>query len=95
MATKIMIIMYTGENCGKCKAAKERFKNLPPDIKENVELIERNVDKSEYDYKFLTETLKSNSLPTFLINPVEGSTDYKPLIGFDENIGKIMEHLGL
>ena len=44
---------------------------LPPDIKENVELIERNVDKSEYDYKFLTETLKSNSLPTFLINPVK------------------------
>ncbi|OJD90300.1 NrdH-redoxin [Bacillus cereus] len=93
MTTKI--IMYTGNTCGKCKAAKERLANLPPDIKENVELIERNVDKSEYDYKFLTETLKSNSLPTFLINPVEGSTDYKPLIGFDENAGKIMEALGL
>ncbi|HDR8155574.1 TPA: glutaredoxin family protein [Bacillus cereus] len=93
MATKI--IMYTGNTCGKCKAAKERLTNLPPDIKENVELIERNVDKSEYDYKFLTETLKSNSLPTFLINPVEGSTDYKPLIGFDENIGKIMSAIGL
>lgn len=93
MATKI--IMYTGNTCGKCKAAKERLANLPPDIKENVELIEKNVDKSECDYKFLTETLKSNSLPTFLINPVEGSTDYKPLIGFDENVGKIMEALGL
>ncbi|HFJ9356536.1 glutaredoxin family protein [Bacillus cereus] len=69
MTTKI--IMYTGNTCGKCKAAKERLANLPPDIKENVELIERNVDKSEYDYKFLTETLKSNSLPTFLINPVK------------------------
>jgi len=87
--------MYTGNTCGKCKAAKERLANLPPDIKENVELIEKNVDKSECDYKFLTETLKSNSLPTFLINPVEGSTDYKPLIGFDENVGKIMEALGL
>ncbi|MCU5742926.1 glutaredoxin family protein [Bacillus cereus] len=93
MTTKI--IMYTGNTCGKCKAAKERLANLPPDIKENVELIEKNVDKSECDYKFLTETLKSNSLPTFLINPVEGSTDYKPLIGFDENVGKIMEALGL
>lgn len=66
MATKI--VMYTGNTCGKCKAAKERLADLPPDIKENVELIERNVDENEHDYKFLTEQLKSNSLPTFLIN---------------------------
>ncbi|MEW9139775.1 glutaredoxin family protein [Bacillus wiedmannii] len=93
MVTKIII--YTGNACGKCKAAKERLADLPPDIKENVELIERNVDENEHDYKFLTEQLKSNSLPTFLINPEEGSTNYKPLIGFDENIGKIMSAIGL
>lgn len=93
MATKI--VMFTGNSCSKCMRAKANLENLPPEIKENVELIERNVDENECDYKFLTEQLKSNSLPTFLINPEEGSTDYKPLIGFDENIGKIMSAIGL
>lgn len=91
MATKI--IMYTGNSCSKCKRAKEMLTNTPSG--HEVELIERNVDENESDMEFLTEKLKSNSLPTFLINPEEGSTDYKPLIGFDENIGKIMKALGL
>lgn len=91
MATKI--VMFTGNSCSKCKRAKEMFNNTPPEAE--FELIERNVDENEWDMEFLTKTLKSNSLPTFLINPEEGSTDYKPLIGFDENIGKIMEALGL
>ncbi|EOP46650.1 glutaredoxin family protein [Bacillus cereus] len=84
MATKI--IMYTGTACGKCKAAKERFSNLPPG--HEVELIERNVDQDEAHLHALQSVYKSSSLPTFVI---EG----KPYIGFDENIGKIMEVLGL
>ncbi|PFB24085.1 MULTISPECIES: glutaredoxin domain-containing protein [Bacillus cereus group] len=93
MATKMMIIMYTGENCGKCKGAKVHLENLPAHIKENLVLKERNVDKnSKYKYE-LTEFLKSNTLPTFDI--YEGTTRVDILRGFDENIGKIMGHLGL
>jgi len=97
MATKI--IMYTGENCGKCKRAKEMLNNLPPDIE--VELIERNVDKNTAHMDTLKHVINSSSLPTFVIPKSEKGCDlynkdtYHLYIGFDENIGKIMEVLGL
>ncbi|WP_167555517.1 glutaredoxin family protein [Bacillus thuringiensis] len=84
MATKI--IMYTGENCGKCKRAKEMFASLPSEI--YVTLIERNVDENEDHMEVLTKKYNSNTLPTFVI-------DDEVYRGFDENIGKIMGHLGL
>ncbi|MEK4501189.1 glutaredoxin family protein [Bacillus sp. FSL R12-0069] len=84
MATKI--VMYTGENCGKCKRAKEMLNNLPSEI--YVTLIERNVDENEDHMEVLTKKYNSNTLPTFVI-------DDEVYRGFDENIGKIMGHLGL
>ncbi|BCC74206.1 hypothetical protein BCJMU51_p2061 (plasmid) [Bacillus cereus] len=84
MANKI--VMYTGNSCPKCKRAKEMLNNLP--LGHEVELIERNVDEDKNNLHVLQAVYKSSSLPTFII---EG----KPYIGFDENIGKIMEHLGL
>lgn len=84
MATKIII--YTGNSCPKCKRAKEMLNNLP--LGHEVELIERNVDEDKNNLHVLQAVYKSSSLPTFII---EG----KPYIGFDENIGKIMGHLGL
>ncbi|HFU9552723.1 TPA: glutaredoxin family protein, partial [Streptococcus agalactiae] len=83
MATKI--VMYTGENCGKCKRAKEMLTNTPPG--HEVELIERNVDKSGLYKDFMINTLESNTLPTFILNP--DSEEEEVLRGFDENIGKI------
>lgn len=44
MATKI--VMFTGNTCSKCMRAKANLENLPPEIKEKVELIERNVDEN-------------------------------------------------
>ncbi|MGP2423630.1 glutaredoxin family protein [Bacillus sp. FH] len=87
MATKL--IMYTGDNCSKCKRAKEMLQNCPVE----VELIERNVDQDEYQKTFLVNELESNTLPTFVLR--DGTGGLKILRGFDENIGKIMEHLGL
>lgn len=78
------IIMYTGNNCGKCKRAKAMFGSLPVD----VEIIEKNVDNCSKCMKEL-EKLGSSSLPTFKLE--DGSV----LIGFDENIGKLMEVFGL
>lgn len=87
----VEIIMYTGNNCGKCKGAKFNLENLPKEAKEKLILIEKNVDENEDDYKELTEMIGSNKLPTFIIN-----RDIKnPLLGFDENFGKIQEVLGL
>jgi len=76
--------MYTGNNCGKCKRAKEMLKNCPVD----VEIMTENVDDNETSKRYLTEVLKSNTLPTFVIGE-------EVIRGFDENIGKIMELLGL
>ncbi|PEP21726.1 NrdH-redoxin [Bacillus wiedmannii] len=84
MATKI--IMYTGNDCGKCKRAKEMFDNLPPGIE--IDLTELNVDECKINRDELTRIRKSQTLPTFVI---EGEV-YR---GFDENIGKIMDVLGL
>lgn len=78
------IIMYTGNNCGKCKRAKEMFENCPVD----VEIEERNVDLVPSHLIVLKEGYGSMSLPVFII-------DDKPLIGFEENLGEIMEYLGL
>ncbi|WP_305928109.1 glutaredoxin family protein [Bacillus mycoides] len=88
MATKI--VMYTGLNCSKCKRAKEMLKNCPVE----VELIERNVDEDEKYKIHLISALESNTLPTFVIPTKEGEEE-KIFRGFDENIGKIMEVLGL
>lgn len=93
------IIMYTGNSCSKCKAAKERFSNLPPD--HQAELIERNVDENEKHMKDLRDVIGSSSLPTFVIPKSEKGMDifnkdtYHTYIGFDENLGKLMEYLGL
>ncbi|OFC75890.1 hypothetical protein [Bacillus thuringiensis] len=65
--------------------------NTPPG--HEVELFERNVDESEFDKDFMINVLESNTLPTFILNP--DSEDNEVLRGFDENIGKIMGHLGL
>lgn len=80
----IKIEMYKGNNCPKCKRAKAMLENCPVD----VELKEINVDENEGYRVHLNGVLQSNTLPTFVI---EG----KVYRGFDENIGKIMEHLGL
>ncbi|KAA6457050.1 MULTISPECIES: glutaredoxin family protein [Bacillus cereus group] len=82
MATKI--VMYTGNDCGKCKRAKEMLKNCPVE----VDIEELNVDETPMHRKVLTKVYESNTLPTFII----GENVYR---GFDENVGKIMEHLGL
>lgn len=94
MATKI--VMYTSNSCSKCMRAKEMLSNCPVD----VNLEERNVDVDKKHFEQLKEVIRSNSLPTFLIKDTHGSIEdngemYQELIGFDENIGKIMEHLGL
>lgn len=82
MATKI--VMYTGNNCGKCKRAKEMLKSCPV----KVEIEERNIDKDDDLRQELTLKYASSTLPTFVIN----SNIYR---GFDENIGNIMDELGL
>jgi glutaredoxin len=84
MATKI--IMYTGENCGKCMRAKAMLSSLPSGIE--LELIEKNIDEQIcYKNEAIEKGIKT--LPTFQLDNGE------MLFGFDENIGKIMEHLGL
>ncbi|HDX9654322.1 TPA: glutaredoxin family protein [Bacillus wiedmannii] len=82
MATKI--VMYTGNECSKCKRAKEMLKNCPVE----VDIEELNVDEVPMHRQVLTKVYKSNTLPTFII-------DGNVYRGFDENIGKIMGHLGL
>ncbi len=82
MATKI--IMYTGNSCSKCKRAKMMLESCPVD----VEIEELNVDSNE-KYKDEMKEIGSYTLPTFVFE------DGKTLIGFDENIGLIMDKLGL
>jgi len=87
----VEIVMFTGDTCGKCKGAKFNLENLPKEAKEKLTLIEKNIDKDEEAKELLTKKIGVNTLPTFIING-----DYeKPLIGFEENMGKIMEVLGL
>ncbi|QWI52493.1 glutaredoxin family protein [Bacillus mycoides] len=87
MATKIVI--YTGNSCPKCKRAKEMLENCPVE----VEIIERNIDESEDARDYLVSIIESNTLPTLVF--VENNEDKHTFRGFDENIGEIMEALGL
>ncbi|HDR3493933.1 TPA: glutaredoxin family protein [Bacillus wiedmannii] len=84
MATKIVV--YTGNACPKCKRAKEMLENLPSHI--SIDLAEMNVDECKINKDELTRIHKSQTLPTLVI-------DGQVYRGFDENIGKIMGHLGL
>lgn len=85
-----MITMFTGNDCGKCKAAKEHINNIPAEFKEGIELVEINVDAEPGQRRVLQEVYKSNTLPTFLL---QGHNE--PLRGFDENIGKIQDYIGI
>lgn len=80
----IEIVMFTGENCGKCKYAKFMLESCPADVK----IIERNVDKNEDYRNELKEKYGSMTLPTLVIHD-------KPYIGFEENLGEIMEVVGV
>ncbi|PFP97646.1 NrdH-redoxin [Bacillus cereus] len=84
MATKI--IVYTGNTCSKCKRAKEMLRSCPVD----VEIEERNIDDIDKGGLYVEELRQMGSmvLPTLIIKEDE-------YFGFDENIGKIMEALGL
>lgn len=87
---KKVITMFTGNDCSKCKAAKVHINNIPAEFKENVELIEINVDLVAGARDTLVNKYKSNTLPTFLLQGQE-----EPLRGFDEHFGKIQEYIGL
>lgn len=87
---KKVITMFTGNDCPRCAAAKVHLENIPAEFKEGVELIEINVDKVEGAREMLINQYKSNTLPTFLLGGNNG-----PLRGFDENIGKIQDYIGV
>lgn len=82
--------MFTGDNCPRCAAAKEHIEHMPEEFKAGIELVEINVDKVRGAREVLTDRYKSNTLPTFLLEGQE-----EPLRGFDENIGKIQEFIGI
>lgn len=90
------IIMYTGNDCGKCKRAKMMIDSCPVE----VELELRNVDENE-DYREDLVRFRSQSLPTLLIEVEDGTLEdnegvnWDILIGFEENMGRIREYVGL
>lgn len=77
------IIMYTKNNCPNCMRAEFMFSACPTP----VHIEKRNV---ETESKFMEELkeLESNTLPTIVI----GKNVYR---GFEENLGKLQEELGL
>lgn len=77
------IIMYTKNNCPNCKRAEFMFSACPTE----VNLIKKNVEVVN-DYMEELKELDSITLPTLVIN----GNVYK---GFEENLGKIQEELGL
>lgn len=91
------IIMYTGNECGKCKRAKMMIESCPVEV--DLEL--RNVDEDEKYMRELKDVIKSSSLPTIMIPDIKGKYQYedgamyKEHIGFEDNLGKIMGYLGL
>lgn len=87
----IEIVMFTGNSCGKCKGAKFNLSNLPQFAKDNLNLIEKNVDEKEEYMEELTKEIGVSKLPTFIID----GDKKNPLVGFEENFGKIQEVLGL
>ena len=90
------IVIYTSNSCPKCKRAKEMLKNCPVE----VELELRNVDE-EPTFKDDLVRFRSMSLPTLLIESEDGFLEdihgqqWDVLTGFEENMGRIMEYLGL
>ncbi|ASU04093.1 glutaredoxin [Bacillus phage Juan] len=90
------IIMYTKNNCPNCMRAEFMFSACPTPV--NIE--KRNVDENEEHYEFLTKIMRSNTLPTFLVPDTHGSYEengkmYEGYHGFEENLGRLQELLGL
>lgn len=77
------IVMYTKNNCPNCKRAEFMFSACPVEI----ELEKRNVEVIN-EYMEELKELGSITLPTLIINE-------NVYIGFEENLGKIQEELGL
>ncbi|ANT41158.1 glutaredoxin [Bacillus phage KonjoTrouble] len=90
------IIMYTKNNCPNCMRAEFMFSACPTPV--NIE--KRNVDENESHKSYLTEVFDSNTLPTFVYESDvlefgEWKKKINVLRGFDENLGKLQEVLGL
>lgn len=65
-----------------------------------VNIEKRNVDENESHKLYLTEVFDSNTLPTFVYESDvlefgEWKKKINVLRGFDENLGKLQEVLGL
>lgn len=100
------IIMYTKDKCPNCERAKFMLNYSPVPVELEIRNIESGKDAEKHENE-LKEHLKSNSLPTMLIpysgvvpNPnvkvIEDDNNlYEVLIGFDDNLGKLQEVLGL
>ncbi|QOC56881.1 glutaredoxin [Bacillus phage Baseball_field] len=82
------IIMYTKNNCPNCMRAEFMFSACPTPV--NIE--KRNVDENEEYKTELVDKYKSSTLPTLVFLKPEGERYY---IGFEENLGKLQEELGL
>lgn len=100
------IIMYSKDKCPNCERAKFMLNYSPVPVELEIRNIESGKD-AEKHYNNLTTVIKSTVLPTLLIpyngvvpNPnvkvFEGDNDlFEVLVGFDDNLGKLQEVLGL
>lgn len=79
----VEIVMFTKDNCPNCKRAEFMFSACPVEVK----LVKKNIEQESKYFDELKE-IGSNTLPTLVI----GENTY---IGFEENLGKIQEVLGL
>lgn len=93
------IIMYTKDKCPNCERAKFMLNYSPVPVDLEIRNIESGRD-AEKNYEFLTKTMRSNTVPSFLIPDAHGSYHvedgvYEGYHGFDENLGRLQEVLGL
>lgn len=100
------IIMYTKDKCPNCERAKFMLNYSPVPVELEIRNIESGRDAEKHN-KQLTEVIKSRTLPTILVPTLvkfptkpnqlveEDDVNYEVLIGFDENLGKLQEVLGL
>lgn len=93
------IIMYTKDKCPNCERAKFMLNYSPVPVELEIRNIESGKDAEKHE-NTLKNIIKSNSLPTLMIPNKLGTFEedgeyYETLIGFDDNLGRLQEVLGL
>jgi len=80
------VLVYTMKGCPHCEEVKEILEN------ENIEFLERDIDKYKDEYRLFKEATENEFVPAFFLLETTDNNEYKPtLLAPDRDFNELTE----